>query len=172
MGPRQRGPQHGWSDAPWWWDVEAVRSGRSRSAASDTRPVRASDAERELALTALADEFAAGRLDAVEFGERQSRAQVATYVHELDPLFADLPARVAPTAASAAVVPVRRAPHPLAIARAGLVALSVLLVVLLGLGVVGTHPWLLLVPLLVLWMVGGRARRRRRWEMRYGVTRG
>jgi len=55
--------------------------------------MRASDQDREEAILALSDHFADGRLDHAEFEVRMARAQEATYVHELDPLFADLPAR-------------------------------------------------------------------------------
>jgi len=55
--------------------------------------MRASDQDREEAILALSDHFADGRLDHAEFDARMTRAQEATYVHELDPLFADLPAR-------------------------------------------------------------------------------
>lgn len=55
--------------------------------------MRASDQERHEAVLALSDHFADGRLDLEEFQARMGRAQSVTYLHELDPLFVDLPSR-------------------------------------------------------------------------------
>ena len=71
--------------------------------------MRASDQDREEAILALSDHFADGRLDHAEFEARMARAQEATYVHELDPLFADLPARTKEAVASG-TADVRRRP--------------------------------------------------------------
>lgn len=60
---------------------------------SQPRSYRLSDAERSEAISALADAFAEGRLDAEEFEERMSAASQARLATELDPLFADLPRR-------------------------------------------------------------------------------
>jgi len=68
-------------------------------------PMRASDQDRREAVLALSDEFAEGRLDRDEFDRRQAIALEATYLHDLDPLFADLPGRVAPTSRTAPVLP-------------------------------------------------------------------
>jgi Domain of unknown function (DUF1707) len=54
-------------------------------------PVRASDADRERALRALRDHYAAGRLDHEELEERAARAAQAQYKDELRRLLADLP---------------------------------------------------------------------------------
>lgn len=51
---------------------------------------RLSDAERDEAISALADAFADGRLDAAEFSRRMAAASEAVYASELDPLFVDL----------------------------------------------------------------------------------
>jgi hypothetical protein len=56
------------------------------------RLLRASDEERNAAVVALSEHFAAGRLDHDEFERRMSAATSATYVSDLDPLFGDLPA--------------------------------------------------------------------------------
>jgi hypothetical protein len=48
--------------------------------------------ERTAAMKALDAHFEAGRLDVSEYGERSGTAGSATYRHELEALFADLPA--------------------------------------------------------------------------------
>lgn len=54
-------------------------------------PVRASDADRDRAVRALRDHYAAGRLTTEELDERVERACQATFRSELWPLLADLP---------------------------------------------------------------------------------
>jgi hypothetical protein len=58
---------------------------------SQTGPVRIGDAERDRAIAALGDHFAAGRLSREEFDERAETAMQARFDNELAPLFADLP---------------------------------------------------------------------------------
>ena len=48
--------------------------------------------ERAAALSALDTHFEAGRLDVTEYGDRSGLAGTATYRHELEALFTDLPA--------------------------------------------------------------------------------
>ena len=55
------------------------------------RAMRASDQDRTEAVMALTDHVTDGRLDSDEFEARVSAAYAATYLHELDPLFVDLP---------------------------------------------------------------------------------
>lgn len=55
------------------------------------RPMRASDQDRTEAVLALTDHVTDGRLDSDEFEARVSAAYAATYLHDLDPLFVDLP---------------------------------------------------------------------------------
>lgn len=55
------------------------------------RLMRASDQDRTEAVLALTDHVTDGRLDSDEFEARVSAAYAATYLHELDPLFVDLP---------------------------------------------------------------------------------
>lgn len=62
--------------------------------------LRASDQDRHEAILALSDHHAEGRLDLAEFTARMERAQEATYVVDLDPLFVDLPARAVATYAT------------------------------------------------------------------------
>ncbi len=56
-------------------------------------PYRLSDDERDEAISALADAYVEGRLDEAEFDSRMGAAGRATLASDLDPLFADLPAR-------------------------------------------------------------------------------
>lgn len=58
---------------------------------SDDEQVRIGTAEREQALSALADHHAAGRLDADEYEDRRGRANDAITRGDLTALFADLP---------------------------------------------------------------------------------
>jgi hypothetical protein len=55
------------------------------------REVRVGDAEREAAVSALGDHYAAGRLTKEEYDERSDRAYAARTNADLWPLFADLP---------------------------------------------------------------------------------
>ena len=56
-----------------------------------TGPVRIGDVERDSAVSALGDHFAAGRLTREEFDERIDKAMQARFQSDLQPLFADLP---------------------------------------------------------------------------------
>jgi len=133
--------------------------------------MRASDQDREEAVRALTDQYAEGRLDHAEFELRMDRAQQATYLHDLDPLFADLPGRVAPTSRTTAgpPVPTRTAPRPAALAVLALLsALASLALVALAVGsVVSGHLLWLLVPLAA-FVISRRARRR---AYRYAIAR-
>ena len=57
----------------------------------DDGDIRVSSAEREEALTALAEHHAAGRLDANEYEDRRGRATDAIVRRDLTSLFTDLP---------------------------------------------------------------------------------
>src|SRR5690349_18162344 len=70
-----------------------------RSAAMDD--VRASDGERDAAVSRLGTAAGEGRLTLEEFGERVDRAQTAATRAELDGLLADLPAPAAAPATAA-----------------------------------------------------------------------
>ena len=132
--------------------------------------MRASDQDRTEAVLALSDHFAEGRLDQAEFDTRMAAASEATYLHDLDPLFEDLPRRA--TTASVHVdgqaVPGPRGPHgvpgrrgrrhggpPFPVAPL-LFALLITAVVVLGFKA-------LLLVLPVLWL-GGAFARRRAWR--------
>jgi hypothetical protein len=60
-------------------------------------PLRIGDAERDRAIAALGDHFAAGRLNAEEFEQRVDQAIKARFNSDLEPLFVDLPRTVEPT---------------------------------------------------------------------------
>jgi DUF1707 SHOCT-like domain len=74
---------------PVWTDPRTGRPAR-------TGPVRIGDAERDEAVSALAEHFVAGRLTQEEFDERSDQATRARYAGDLVPLFADLPDPAAP----------------------------------------------------------------------------
>jgi hypothetical protein len=59
---------------------------------SSDSSIRISDAERDLAVTALWEHLGTGRLDPAEHEERCTKAAVARTRAELEELFADLPA--------------------------------------------------------------------------------
>jgi hypothetical protein len=63
-------------------------------------PLRIGDAERDRAIAALGDHFAAGRLNAEEFDQRVDQAIKARFNEDLEPLFVDLPRTVEPTVES------------------------------------------------------------------------
>lgn len=78
--------------------------------------LRIGDAEREAAISALGEHYAAGRLTKEEYDERADRAMAARTSAQLFPLFADLPrlqgaARPTPGAVPQVTVHARRA-HP------------------------------------------------------------
>lgn len=75
----------------WWWGPGPQRPGRDMAQATPANPVRIGDAERDKAVSDLADHFAAGRLSRDEFDERADRAMQARFDRDLAPLFADLP---------------------------------------------------------------------------------
>lgn len=120
--------------------------------------MRASDQDRHEAVLALSEHFAQGRLDQAEFDVRMQAASEAVFLHDLDPLFVDLPRRaatVAPAPDPRERAASRRAwrhgpPFPVLPV---LVALVVLLAV-----AVGPHALFLLVP--AFWLAGAVARRR------------
>ena len=71
-------------------DRESDQGVRRRLAGAGSS-LRASDAERENAVHALAAHYAVGRLDRPEFDERVETALAARTQPQLDALFADLP---------------------------------------------------------------------------------
>jgi hypothetical protein len=71
----------------WIWPPPAAFGNWARP----TGPVRIGDTERDTAVAALGDHFAAGRLTREEFDERIDQAMQARFESDLQPLFADLP---------------------------------------------------------------------------------
>jgi len=105
--------------------------------------VRVGDTERDAAAHALAEHYAAGRIDRCEYDERIDRVLVARTRGELAPLFRDLPrGPVTPVRASVSTpAPVRRRP-----ASARIPVLPAVLV-LAGVAMLVDAPWVLLVGL-------------------------
>jgi hypothetical protein len=111
--------------------------------------MRASDRDRDEAVLALGEHHANGRLTLPEFTARMERALRCTYLDELDPLFADLPA-IRPTVVVPVVpAPARRAGPPV-------VMLALPLLVAFGIVAVGAgffFPFWL--PIVLLWVMRG-----------------
>ncbi len=137
----------------------------------DTRVLRASDQDRHEAVLALSDHFAEGRLDREEFDVRMAVASEATYLHDLDPIFADLPT---PTSRTPSVTSLSRTGHGRAGAgalgrrrghpRLHLLPVAFVLVFAVVLLAQGHALW----ALLALWWVAAAVGRRRAWR-RYDV---
>lgn len=77
-------------------------------ATPDPRSIRIGTAERELAVKALGDHFAQGRLEPDEFEERMTAAYAARTAQDLDQLFDDLP----PAAGAHQAAPQQTGPCP------------------------------------------------------------
>lgn len=132
--------------------------------------IRIGDTERDAAIGALADHYAAGRLTKDEYDERADRANAARFDDDLKPLFADLPAMEQARDVTRSTVR-RRRPHP-ALLAAPLLWLAPLLTIgaiaVVAAAIVFISPWLLLAAF---WFVcaglgcGGRNRHyhRRTW---------
>src|SRR5258708_8053377 len=71
--------------------------------------LRASDADRDAAITELGEHFQAGRLDPAELDDRTGRALRARVASDLDELFAHLPRT--PQAPDRPMVAMRRRPQ-------------------------------------------------------------
>ncbi len=119
--------------------------------------LRIGDAERDAAVAALGEHYAAGRLTREEFDDRAGRATAARFDADLAPLFADLP--------GARQVTQRRAGEPAGRERAsvcgrrrGATPLGLLtplaLAALVALVVITSLPWLLFL-LLCFWLCAG-----------------
>ncbi len=124
-----------------------------------TGQVRIGDAEREAAVSALGDHYAAGRLDLDEYDERTSRAFAARVQADLWPLFRDLPAQPPPrNSRGSSRSRGRRGP-----------GFAVILLVVLAVVALTHVPW----PLVLLagWIWWRASRHRRSWGQSSGSRR-
>ncbi|MGH3445835.1 MAG: DUF1707 SHOCT-like domain-containing protein [Nocardioidaceae bacterium] len=136
-----------------------------------TPEMRISDAERDAAVSALGEHYAAGRLTKQEYDERAEQAWTAKNASQLRPLFADLPSAHAgrPSgtgdtgrAGDAGGTGARQGSRPVGRGGPPWRAIPVLPIALVVLGVVLlTHVWPVLLLLGVLWCLG--VFRPRRW---------
>jgi Flp pilus assembly protein TadB len=138
--PGRIGPPPG--NVLWVWPMPY---GPMDSRPTQEIPLRIGDAERDRALAALGDHFAAGRLTNEEFEQRMDEALKARFNEDLEPLFADLPRTMEPTADPKAAG--RRDVH---LAWSAMLWLAPLLVFCaVAAAVILSAPWLLWI---VLWM--------------------
>lgn len=124
--------------------------------------MRIGDQEREAAVTALGEHYAAGRLTKDEYDERASSAYSARTASALRPLFVDLPAphpfAAAPREASSRPRPPFGASAPAATRTGFRLPLLPMLFVLVGLAILLGAPWLVFIGLGALFFA--RAHRR------------
>lgn len=134
--------------------------------------LRIGDTEREAAITALGEHFAAGRIDKDEYDERSAVAWTARTSAALAPLFADLPKPhgTAPKAGDGGSAPTDR-PGPARSRRPWLgpfhVARVILVPLVVVLAVLSLIPWFVVaVAVWVGWMGLSRCAwsPRRRWH--------
>ena len=137
---------------------------------SDPRSgLRISDAEREAAVNALGEHFAAGRLTREEYDERSERAYAARTAAEVAPLFTDLPAphpyaRATPRATRPAPSPSGSRPsagwpaYRAPVRRGPRVPLLPVLFIVIGLAILLKAPFLVFLVLGVVWFAKSRRR--------------
>ena len=156
--PGQRWPGDPGSQVQVWTWPGAGFVERVGARSAPAVPVRIGDAERDRAISALSDHFAAGRLSREELDERVDQAMQARFDADLRPLFADLP-RPEP---AAAVRPAHAYPPALAMAFATLFWLIPLLLILgLIAAVITGAPWIIggLIWVVILTKLFGRRHR-------------
>jgi hypothetical protein len=136
--------------------------------------MRIGDAEREAAVSALGEHYAAGRLTKEEYDERAERAWAARTASQLAPLFADLPApHGAPGRSSAPTT--AKPPLPASRAHGFRVPLLPVLAIFVGVALLVGHFWVFWLLLGAFWWTTRSARhaaRRREWQARYGSMQG
>ena len=130
--------------AAWSGAVQGAVSG-ARGAPAVPAQVRIGDAERESAVTALGEHYAAGRLTKEEFDERSGVAWSARTAGDLAPLFTDLPRLQAHAA--------RRPQPPRASWRLGM-GLWWVFMLLLVLAMADQVPWVTVAIFAGLWWTG------------------
>ena len=129
----------------------------------DSRPsqktqLRIGDTERDRAVAALGDHFAAGRLTNEEFEQRMEQAIKARFNDDLEPLFVDLPRTVEPH-----VEPMSQQHADIPLAWAAMFWLAPLFVITAVVAaVVLSAPWLVWI-FLWMFMITGLFRHRRRY---------
>lgn len=130
--------------AAWTGAVHGAVAG-ARGAPSGPAQVRIGDAERESAVTALGEHYAAGRITKEEFDERAGTAWSARTSGDLAPIFSDLP-RLHPPAP-------RRPQTPRASRRLGM-GLWWVFLLLLVLATAGQVPWVAVAVFAGFWWTG------------------
>jgi hypothetical protein len=128
--------------------------------------LRIGDAEREAAVVALGEHYAAGRLSKDEFDERTAAALTAPTLSALAPLFVDLPAPHAHASGTTSPAVVRPGPARSPRRRVGWFPLAPLLVIalLVSRGTDRT-PWFVFAIVMWLWCIGRfHAFRRHSWH--------
>jgi hypothetical protein len=119
------------------------------------RELRIGDREREAAVDALGEHYAAGRLTREEYDERADAAWQARTGSALAPLFADLPSLVPAGPPAAQVLPVQQPSAGQAYRRIGARMVPLLVLALVLSAVVHAPVFLLL----VLWLLWSRSNR-------------
>jgi uncharacterized protein DUF1707 len=115
--------------------------------------MRLSDAERDEAISTLAEHVRTGRLDLDEYGARSAKVTTAKTRGDLVPLFSDLPGPH-PSVLADGVRPASSRPMPLTRFGPGLVPIAALVAVLLFF-TVARGAWLVfLLPVAALLMAG------------------
>jgi hypothetical protein len=143
--------------AAWTGAVQGAVGG-ARGAPAVPAQVRIGDAERESAVSALGEHYAAGRLTKEEFDERAAVAWSARTSGDVAPLFTDLPQLQAP--------PVRRAQPRRGSWRLAM-GLWWVFVLLMVLAVAGQVPWFAFAIFAGLWWTGAFSGFHRRWAHRH-----
>ena len=140
---RQQRNRQMWAGA-WTGAVQGAVSG-ARGAPAVPAQVRIGDAERESAVTALGEHYAAGRLTKEEFDERSGTAWSARTSGDLTPLFTDLPPLQPPAA--------QRTRPPRTAWRLGM-GLWWVWMLLIVLAIAGQVPWFAVAIFAGLWWSG------------------
>lgn len=110
---------------------------------TDHPEVRIGTTERERAQNALSEHFSQGRLDINEFEERSGLAAAARTVGDLARLFSDLPGGLPGALAAPPPDSRRAAPGPWIRRRAGPLVILLAFMVLIAVGLITGHVWML-----------------------------